>query len=224
MIAVIWEQKDLGPHSQSGRRPRSKYMSSKKSLPSPPPTERGVVVALSPRRAPGPPVRSQLEALFREHRGDLLRFLKIRLGCEADANDALQIVFTRLLQRADSLEDDNLVSLLYVSARNVAIDLIRERRHAAVDAAAPIDAIDVPDERPGPDRHAQGQQRLKLLMSLTNELPRRCRSAFISYKLEQMEYADIARRMGVTESMVRKYVIKAVAYCAARFERMEGWE
>jgi len=39
-----------------------------------------------------------------------------------------------------------------------------------------------------------------------------------------MEYADIARRMGVTESMVRKYVIKAVAYCAARLERMEGWE
>jgi len=28
----------------------------------------------------------------------------------------------------------------------------------------------------------------------------------------------------VTESMVRKYVIKAVAYCAARLERMEGWE
>jgi RNA polymerase sigma-70 factor (ECF subfamily) len=199
-------------------------MRSKKLLPAPAPAECGVVVALDARRSSGVPVRTQLEALFREHRSDLLRFLKIRLGSEADANDALQIVFTRLLQRADSLQDDNLVALLYVSARNVAIDLIRERRHAPVDTSARLETIDLPDEQPGPDRHVQGQQRLKLLMSLVNELPRRCRGAFISYKLEQMEYADIARRMGVTESMVRKYVIKAVAYCAARFERMEGWE
>jgi len=199
-------------------------MSSKKPSPARATAERGVVVALGARRASGLPVREQLEALFREHRGDLLRFLKIRLGCEADASDALQIVFTRLLQRADSLQDDNLVALLYVSARNVAIDLIRERQHVPVDDSARLEAIDLPDEQPGPDRHAQGQQRLKLLLSLVNELPRRCRGAFISYKLEQMEYAEIARSMGVTESMVRKYVIKAVAYCAARFERMEGWE
>jgi RNA polymerase sigma factor (sigma-70 family) len=200
-------------------------MSSKRSHPpSWLPAERRSVVALGPHRTSGTPVREQLETLFRAHRADLVRFLKIRLGCEADANDAVQIVFTRLLQRVDSLQDDNLVSLLYVSARNVAIDLIRERQRTAVDGSAQIEAIELPDETPGPDRHVQGEQRLKLLMSLVNELPRRCRSAFISYKLEQMEYVDIARRMGVTESMVRKYVIKAVAYCAARFERMEGWE
>jgi len=199
-------------------------MRSKKSLPSPSPSEGGVVVTLGPRRSAVGSVGTQLEALFREHQGNLLRFLKIRLGSEADASDALQIVFTRLLQRADSLQDDNLVSLLYVSARNVAIDLIRERRHAGVNDSARIETTELPDEQPGPDRHAQGQQRLKLLMSLVNELPRRCRGAFISYKLEHMEYADIARRMGVTESMVRKYVIKAVAYCAVRLERMEGWE
>ena len=200
-------------------------MSSKRSHPpSRLPAERGNVVALGPHRMSGAPVREQLETLFREHRSDLVRFLKIRLGSEADANDALQIVFTRLLQRVDSLQDDNLVSLLYVSARNVAIDLIRERQRTVVDDSAQIETMELPDETPGPDRHLQGQQRLKLLMSLVNELPRRCRGAFISYKLEQMEYADIARRMGVTESMVRKYVIKAVAYCAARFERMEGWE
>src|SRR6185295_16860476 len=113
---------EKSPDSQFGREIRSNYMSSKRSHPpSRLPAERGNVVALGPHRTSGAPVREQLETLFREHRADLVRFLKIRLGCEADANDAVQIVFTRLLQRVDSLQDDNLVSLLYVSARNVAI-------------------------------------------------------------------------------------------------------
>ena len=44
----------------------------------------------------------------------------------------------------------------------------------AVDDSAQIETMELPDETPGPDRHLQGQQRLKLLMSLVNELPRRC--------------------------------------------------
>jgi RNA polymerase sigma-70 factor (ECF subfamily) len=165
---------------------------------------------------------TRLEALFREHDSNLLRFLQIRLGSAADASDCLQIVFTRLLERSDSLRDENLVSLLYVCARNAATDELRRRQHNK--AGADTERMEIADGAPSPDRQAQGAQEVSLLMSLLDELPPKCRSAFMSYKLEGLEYRDIALRMGVTESMVRKYVIKAVAYCAARFEELQGWE
>lgn len=182
---------------------------------------RATVISLAERRKMSASF-TRLEALFREHESDLLRFLQIRLGSAADASDCLQIVFTRLLERSDSLKDENLVSLLYVCARNVATDELRRRQHTQ--AGAETEGMEIADEAPSLDRQAQATQEVALLMSLLEELPPKCRSAFVSYKLEDLEYRDIALRMGVTESMVRKYVIKAVAYCAARFEELQGWE
>jgi len=182
------------------------------------------VVALADRRARHDPVRARLESLFREHQANLLRFLTIRLGSAADARDCLQIVFARLLERSSSLADDNLVSLLYVCARNVATDELRRRRQSDALTASEAEGAQVSDQSPSPDRHAQASQELTLLISLLDELPPKCRTAFVSYKLEGLEYRDIAAKMGITESMVRKYVIKAVAYCAARFEELQGWE
>jgi RNA polymerase sigma factor (sigma-70 family) len=182
---------------------------------------RAAVISLAERRKMSASF-TRLEALFREHESDLLRFLQIRLGSSADASDCLQIVFTRLLERSDALKDENLVSLLYVCARNVATDELRRRQHTEADAET--EGMEIADEAPSLDRQAQATQEVTLLMSLLEELPPKCRTAFVSYKLEGLEYRDIALRMGVTESMVRKYVIKAVAYCAARFEELQGWE
>lgn len=186
-------------------------------------TDTASVVALADRRGRDS-VRARLDGLFREHHANLLRFLTIRLGSVADARDCLQIVFARLLERSSSLADDNLAALLYVCARNVATDELRRRQYSDAHTGSQAEAAHVSDRAPSPDQHAQASQELALLMSLLDELPPKCRTAFVSYKLEGLEYCDIAARMGITESMVRKYVIKAVAYCAARFEELQGWE
>jgi RNA polymerase sigma-70 factor (ECF subfamily) len=186
------------------------------------------IIPLARRREIRTPMHARLEALFREHEAKLLRFLTVRLGSVPDARDCLQIVFARLLERDAQLADENLVALLYVCARNVATDELRRRRQAGtyVDVAgeSQIEGLEIADESPSLDRQTQATQELDLLMSLLEELPPKCRSAFVGYKLEGLEYRDIALRMGITESMVRKYVIKAVAYCAARFEELQGWE
>jgi RNA polymerase sigma factor (sigma-70 family) len=182
------------------------------------------VVVLSERRTSRAAAHLRLEALFRDHENALLRFLAIRLGSVADARDCLQTVFARLLERCTALADDNLVSLLYVCARNAATDELRRRQHTRRHAGPDARETEIQDEAPSPDRQVQGVEELKLLMSLVDELPPKCRRAFVSYKLDGLEYRDIAVQMNITESMVRKYVIKAVAYCAARFEELHGWE
>jgi len=182
------------------------------------------VIAIADRRALRDPAHARLEALYREHHANLLRFLTIRLGSVADARDCLQIVFARLLERSASLADENLAALLYVCARNIATDELRRRKHSDAHSGSEAEEAEISDQTPSPDRQAQASQELTLLISLLDELPPKCRTAFVSYKLTGLEYRDVAARMGITESMVRKYVIKAVAYCAARFEELQGWE
>lgn len=171
---------------------------------------------------------ARLEPLFREQRPRLIQFLAMRLGSRGDAEDAAQLLFLRLWQRRETLVEDNLVALMFVTARNIATDLQRERKRRRALSADELGdwdrAIEVKDESHSPERSAAARQFINLIPRLLDELPPKCRAAFVSYKFENMSYCEIAASMNLTESMVRKYVLKALAHCSARFERMEGWE
>ena len=48
---------------------------------------------------------------------------------------------------------------------------------------------------------------------LLDGLPARARAAFLLSQLEGLAYADIAQRLGVSVSMVKKYMLQAMAHC-----------
>ncbi|MDB5970021.1 MAG: polymerase sigma-70 factor, subfamily [Hydrocarboniphaga sp.] len=171
-----------------------------------------------------PGIRSELEALFREHHVRLVRFLSLRLGSREEAQEAAQEAYIRLLQREGSPADDNIRALLYVTARNIAIDRLRERRRHGLWAEAQLQASDAESghDAATPERIVAGQQQLGRLQRLIQDLPPKCRYAFIRYKFHGSDYAIIAGELGLTESMVRKYVLKAVAYCALHLDAKDA--
>lgn len=165
-----------------------------------------------------------LERIFRNKRATLVQYLQLRLGSASDAQDIAQAAFLRLWQRRGQLHDDNLEALLFVTARNIANDLLRSRtrqrnlwQDVSDGAAGEADTVDAPD------RILSARHNLALISALLAELPEKCRLAFVRYKFDGREYREIAEEMQVTESMVRKHVLRAVAYCAARFSEMEEW-
>jgi RNA polymerase sigma-70 factor (ECF subfamily) len=177
----------------------------------------GRVLAFPDRRAQ----LVDVETVFQNERRRLLQFLRTRLGSDAEAQDAAQMTFLRLWQRRDVLHGENLVSLLFVTARNIARDMLRQRTRArstysdcAWDEVAAVKDLDA-----GSERILSARQELDVILELVEQLPIKCRMAFISYHFDQLTYSEISERMGITESMVRKYVIRAVAYCATRFEK-----
>jgi RNA polymerase sigma-70 factor (ECF subfamily) len=177
----------------------------------------------------GSAVQTLIESTYREHHQRLLTFLTIRLGSAAEAQDAAQATFMRLWQSAARLRNDNLAALLFVTARNIATDVLRARRTAwqgrqGSQESWQSEASSIPDESPLADRAMEARQALSIIWRILDELPAKCRSAFVAYKFEALSYAEIAQGMGVTESMVRKYVLRATAHCAERFEQLEGWE
>lgn len=166
---------------------------------------------------------TQLRDVFSANRKILVGFLVARLGSESEAQDVAQEAMLRIYAHRDRITADNLRALLFTTARNIATDRQRAQRRSLIDAGDEAQAImaEVEDELASPERIVAARQTLQWVKSVIRELPPKCQDAFIAYKFEGQEYAEIAARLQVTESMVRKYVIKALAHCVAQLEAGE---
>ncbi|QDX80649.1 hypothetical protein B9N43_04950 [Denitratisoma sp. DHT3] len=195
---------------------------------SPPSSGNGAVVLPFPiRTGVGPAddeIGERLREVFRTNQNALIRFLKSRLGSEHDAQDVAQDAIMRLYQRRTQLFDQDLRSLLFTTAKNITIDRFKEQKRSLLDhsEAAQERLSIVEDETASPERIAIARQELGRIGQLIADLPGKCQMAFINYKIDEMEYGEIAEKMNLTESMVRKYVLRALAHCARQLAEREG--
>src|SRR4028119_509735 len=97
----------------------------------------GVQAAVFEKSAVRPP--EALEAIFREHHGNVFRTAYRITGNAADAEDVLQTVFMRLLRREEQPDLSNSAgSYLHRAAVNAALDTLRRRKRAR---AVDLDAV-----------------------------------------------------------------------------------
>ncbi len=156
--------------------------------------------------------RAQLVArLFREHNDALLRFLAVRLRSHQEAKEVAQEAYVRLL----SLDRPGAVSFLraflFKTAGNLAIDRLRSRNRQL--RAVEVGFFEELREAPTPEGETSNAQQVAILERLINELPPKCRTAFVLYKIQGLDFATVAAQMGLSERMVRDYVTRAVLYC-----------
>jgi RNA polymerase sigma factor (sigma-70 family) len=169
------------------------------------------------------PVSAALDDAFRRKRAMLTEYLRFRLGDPVEAHDVAQATFVRLWERVETLRGDNIDALLFVTARNLANDLLRGRmRHRTMLSAYSHDLDDEVSTLETPDRALEARERLEIVRQSLSELPANCREAFVRHRLHGHDYDDIARDMGVSQSMIRKHVIRAIGHCAARLREREG--
>lgn len=171
---------------------------------------------------------AQLEAVYRENYDHLARYLTLRMGSAKDAQDLAQSTYLKLLEKVDHLKEGNLRALLFVTARNLSTDALRraklESRWFASSHEDSGRSDEISSGEPSADRVVVSQQQIALVRDILEELPPKCRAAFNAYKFEEESYTEIAGKLGVSENMVRKYVLRAVSYCSRRMIEMEGWE
>jgi RNA polymerase sigma-70 factor (ECF subfamily) len=70
-------------------------------------------------------------------------------------------------------------------------------------------------ELPSPEQQLSGEQALAVVRGLIARLPPKCRRAFLLHRKSGLSTAAIGAQMGVTERMVRHYIVRAVAFCRA---------
>jgi RNA polymerase sigma factor (sigma-70 family) len=162
-------------------------------------------------------LRAELvEKLFREHNEALLRFLRARVGSFHEAREVAQEAYVRLLSLDKPGAVSYLRAFLFKTAANIAID--RRRRENVHQRATEPELFREFADTLTPERRLADEQTLRRLERLISALPPRCQEAFVLSQIYGVEFAEIARKMQLSESMVRKYVMRAMLQCRARLD------
>ena len=162
----------------------------------------------------------RISRLFSEHNESLIQFLATRLRSVHEAKEVAQEAYVRLLSLEDSGAVSFLRAFLFKTAANLAVDRIRSRnrQQQALDAGL----CDESREAPTPDREAASAQEVEIVRRLIGELPPKCRHAFLLHRVHGAEFSEIAQEMGLSERMVRHYVLRAVLYCRAGLDAAQS--
>jgi RNA polymerase sigma factor (sigma-70 family) len=162
----------------------------------------------------------RISRLFSEHNESLIQFLATRLRSVQEAKEVAQEAYVRLLSLEDSGAVSFLRAFLFKTAANLAVDRIRSRnrQQQALDAGL----CDESREAPTPDREAASAQEVEIVRRLIGELPPKCRHAFLLHRVHGAEFSEIAQEMGLSERMVRHYVLRAVLYCRAGLDAAQS--
>lgn len=155
--------------------------------------------------------KSFIEKLYQENHEAFLRFLVQKTHCRDDAHDVLQEAFRKLMHM-DGLRDmENPRAYLYRTATNIVIDRQRKGQHhqryirEVVNTEVMGESGSIP-----PDRQVAARQELDSVYQILQELPEKCRRAFLMHREQFMKYGEIAEELQVSVSMVEKYMIQAL--------------
>jgi RNA polymerase sigma-70 factor (ECF subfamily) len=171
---------------------------------------------------PSPGRTAEISQLFRDHNRALVLFLASRLKDIQAAREVAQEAYVRVLQLESPGAISFLRSYLFKVAANLAIDRLRSQQsHARLDPVEPFDNF---LDEATPERTVIAREELELLGAVIAELPMKYQEAFYRHRINDESFEDIARRMGLKDRMVRRYVTYTLLYLRLRREGIDARE
>lgn len=159
---------------------------------------------------------SDLARLFEEHNAALIALLRAKLRSNQEARDVAQEAYVRLLQLDRLGTVSYLRTYLFRTALNIATDRLRS---ASVRVAAHRDPIFDPRvDEISPDRLALAEDELRVIAAALESLPAKPRYAFLLHRFADLDIDEVAGRLGVTERMVRNYILQGMLCCRAALD------
>ena len=136
-----------------------------------------------------------------------------------EAEDIVHTAFARVVEIKDrSIKNPR--ALLYKTSYNIAID---RKRHGVVRQKhldAVIDSESASVEELGPERVFEGNRRLHIVAKAMREMPEKRRKLFIMSRFDGLSYAEISRRIGLSETAVRKQISKGLMDCQRALQQI----
>lgn len=157
------------------------------------------------------PHRDIVGALYRDHRGWLLTWLRRNVACPQRAEDLSQDTFVRLLGRDELKAPNQPRAFLAAVAKGLLFDHFRR---AALEQAWLDELAQLPlAEHPSPEDQHLILEDLKAIDAMLGKLSSKARAAFLYNRLDGLAHAQIAERLGVSVSRVRQYLAQAMRQC-----------
>jgi RNA polymerase sigma factor (sigma-70 family) len=172
------------------------------------------------------PVGSTADAmsqLFREHNRVLVAYLTNRLRSEHEAKEVAQEAYLRLLELKDACTPSLLRAYLFKTATNLAIDRLRRRQvqHRSEEQPELFQVLNPASrEMNDPATALLAREQADQVLGFLQELLPKCQQAISLHRLEGLPQHEVAKRLGISERMVRRYVTYAMIYCHLRLDGM----
>ncbi len=156
-------------------------------------------------------------SLYREHRGDLLKYASRIVRDEAAAEDVVQEAWLRFSTRnfgAAGIAQPK--SYLFTIVRNLALDWLRRASIRGPAPSADISLEDIVSDAPSAERVLHFRDELRSLHAALAELPEGIRVAFQLHRVERRTLQETADLLGISTVAVHKRVKRATLHCADR--------
>jgi RNA polymerase sigma-70 factor (ECF subfamily) len=144
------------------------------------------------------------------HEADVRAWLRRSGSVPADIDDIVQETYCRLAAMDAVSHIANGRAYFFRTARNIAIEKIRRARIVRIDCVTEIDALNVVDDEPSPERIVAGRRELQRVQSLIEGLPERCRQIFTLRRIHGVSQREVAARLGVTENVVETQAMRGL--------------
>lgn len=179
---------------------------------SPPPTDPAGAASLRPTSDANHAAWFAREV--QPHDGSLRAYLRKSLPCSADADDAAQETYVRLLRAKANDTIRSTKPLLFAIARNAVRDFFSFRartHHIPITEAAVLPVL---EEERGTIESLCHAQEIALLTEAINSLPERQREVILLRKIKGFSQKEIARLLGIAEHTVENLAVKGARRCA----------
>ncbi|CAM4387065.1 RNA polymerase sigma factor [Kerstersia similis] len=159
-----------------------------------------------------------VDAVLRYYQ-ELRRFL-LRQGEDVHTvDDIAQESVTRILHASQTgTEVRNPRSLLYQVARNLLTDNARRRQVRAEEPLENWQTEELPahwTQQEEPGTILERKRAAEIYIKTIRSLPPRCQEAFRMHLYDGLSNDEIAQRMGISSSMVKKHILRAMMACKA---------
>lgn len=160
-----------------------------------------------------PSTAEVVRELFLESWPELMRYLAFRVRNAAESEELAQEVYVRMMRLDQVHLIRNPRAYLFRVAASVLADRgrMQSRRITTEEIADAADQL--ADGSAGPYEQLLWRQRLDRVNDAINDLPERCRRALMLHRRDGWTYDEIAADLGVSRSMVKKYLRKALVLC-----------
>jgi RNA polymerase sigma-70 factor, ECF subfamily len=159
--------------------------------------------------------------LLQRYRTPLVNFLYRMVRSREQAEDLAQEVFIRVYRaREEYVPSAKFTTWLFRIATNLALNSIRDHRHQkleiSMDAPVTADAEDgdekpfeVADKHPTIEQELVEEDRKKMIRHAIEKLPEKQRAAVLLHKYQELDYAEIAKILSVSESALKSLLFRA---------------
>jgi RNA polymerase sigma-70 factor (ECF subfamily) len=157
--------------------------------------------------------RAAFSAIYSATAPKLMGVLVRMLGSRAEAEDALQEVYTRVWTRAGRYDPalGRGMSWLIALTRNLAIDRLRARPHPTATAGDEGDEADfLPDLRPGAEANLIMRGEARRVVDCMGQLEPDRSAAVRGAYLQGLSYQDLADRHGVPLNTMRTWLRRSL--------------